>query len=149
ARASRKGARLEYGSRGIDGTSGKRPPRRSSFVGRGCWALLGLGGKVFYEILRWLYGATEWLSTDAIPLCPGQIATRRLEDPAGTIDFRRCRQCGSTGIAAWDDRGRRWESTYTHPLPDQRLPRFRVGICRGILLSRVKRSLVLESLAHR
>lgn len=84
---------------------------------------------VLYPILRFLYGATERLPVDVMPLCPSHIAKGLLTDAIGTIRFFRCSRCGSLRITSSDGRGRRWAATYTHIALDSRTPRSPTRIC--------------------
>src|SRR5881296_3820928 len=87
---------------------------------------------LLYPILRFLYGATERLSGDAIPGCPSRITFGLSVDSLGSILVGRCTLCGLVRITSSNGRGRRWVSTYTHTVRDPRIPRSSVKLCNGM-----------------
>ncbi len=94
---------------------------------------MSLIDKALYRLCKFLYGATEKVPVEILPLCASSPVRGRWIDFAGEIRLLWCGRCGSLRINSRDRRGRSWASTYTHAALDPRVPRSPVRFCRMIV----------------
>ncbi len=94
---------------------------------------MSLIDKALYRLCTFLYGATERVPVENLPICTSPPVRGRWSDFAGEIRLLWCGRCGSLRINSRDRRGRSWASTYTHTALDSRVPRSPVRFCRTIV----------------